>query len=133
MSKKPEGMENLPVCVVEYINVIAKRVGNSSRIRREVYQELTHHFADALRDCDGEDERRAAGKRAIEQFGDVKMLGSLIRRGKKRCRPLWEMLMIRSVQCSLVLIVVFGLYTWWFMTGEPTIRVNYIAKVDQLA
>ncbi len=132
MSKKTEGLENLPACVVEYITGVAKRVGNTLRVRREVFQELTDHFSDALRDCAGEDERQAAGERAIEQFGDAKMLGSLIRRGKKRCRPLWKMAMIRSAQCFLVLIVVFCLYTWWFMAGEPTIRVNYIAKLNQL-
>ncbi|HDY65553.1 MAG TPA: hypothetical protein ENH84_04900 [Phycisphaerae bacterium] len=132
MSKKPEGLENLPACVVEYITVVAKRVGNTLQVRREVFQELTDHFSDALRDCAGEDERQAAGERAIEQFGDAKMLGSLIRRGKKRCRPLWKMAMIRSAQCFLVLIVVFCVYTWWFMAGEPTIRVNYVAKLNQL-
>ena len=76
MSKKPEDLENLPACVVEYITGVAKRVGNTLRVRREVFQELTDHFSDALRDCAGENERQAAGKRAIEQFGDAKMLGN---------------------------------------------------------
>jgi hypothetical protein len=133
---KPEMKSNefkLPECVTEYIESVIRRVRYRRRVRREVRRELTDHFVDALADCQNEIERKELGERLVAEFGAAKVLGKLIRRGKKRCRPLWKKAMIRSVQSVLVTMVLFGVYTVWFIRGKPTVRVDYLAKLNQLA
>ena len=96
-------------------------------------RELTDHFVEALRDCESEQERNILGEKLIAEFGEAKVLGKLIRRGKKRCRPWWQKAMIRSVQVFLVGIILCVGYTVWFVKGKPTVRVDYLAKMNQVA
>jgi hypothetical protein len=121
----------LPACVTEYIDEVIRRMRYSARARREVRQELTDHFTDALADCPDPTERQQCAEELVAEFGDTKVLGALLRRAKKRNRPAWLKAFIRSGQGLLVLLVVFGLYTAWFMTGRPTISTNYVAALSE--
>ncbi len=127
------GIENLPEFVGEYIKSVVKRVGNTRRVRREVFQELVDHFNDALGKCTDGKEKENLARELIEGFGDVKLLGVLIKRGKKRCRPWWKKAMARCMQGVVGVIVLFVLYTLWFVSGEPKITVNYREKLNQLS
>jgi len=129
MTRQNTPSENLPACVTEYIRLVIHKMGYSRAARREVRQELIDHFTDALADCPAEDRQKRA-EQMIAEFGDAKMLATLIRRGKKRCRPVWLKAMIRSVQGFCLLLVLLGLYTVWFALGRPTISADYLATMN---
>ena len=132
-SEKSGNEDLLPGGVREYIGEVVRRVRYRRGIRREVGRELTDHFVEALGDCESEQERNEMGEKLFAEFGQAKVLAKLIRRGKKRCRPLWKKAMIRSVQATLVGIILGGVYTVWFIQGKPTVRVNYLVKLNQIA
>ena len=120
----------LPTCVTEYINRVIRRMRYSRSARREVGQELLDHFTDALADCSDPPQRQKLAETLISQFGDTKMLAALLRRAKKRNRPAWVKALLRTAQGFLLLIVLFVLYTAWFMTGRPTVTTNYLAMLS---
>ena len=122
----------LPGCVVEYISLVLKKMRYGRKVRREVSCELADHFVDALADCEGEGEREARAGELIERFGDAKVLARLIRRGKKRCRPLWKKAIIRGFQGMGVFIILFCFYAVWFVSGRPTIGVDYVARLNEI-
>lgn len=133
MAEERQKFERLPGCLKEYIESVIRQVRYRRRVRREVERELTGHFVDALGDCESEQERNKLGEKLVAEFGQAKVLAKLIRRGKKRCRPLWKKVMIRSVQTFLVGIVLCGVYSFWFIKGKPTVRVDYLAKMNEMA
>ncbi len=131
MAPKNDGLENLPPKLAEYIRQVVKRIRFSRRVRREVIAELTDHFSQALTECDSDDDRQKRADELIAQFGDASVLGALIRRGKKRCRPRWQKALIRTAQGFGAFIVFMFVYGFWFISGEPTIRIDYLAQVNR--
>jgi len=123
---------DLPEIVRAYIDSVIRKMRYRRKVRREVRQELIDHFTDALSDCKSEQERQERAERLIADFGDAKLLAVLIRRGKKRCRPAWAKALIRTGQAMLGLILLFCLYTAWFLTGRPTVRVDYVAQLNRM-
>ena len=73
---------NVPAVVTDYIDAIIKKMRYRKTVRAEVRRELADHFADALADCNNDDERNAQAQAMIEEFGDAKLLGVLLRRAK---------------------------------------------------
>ena len=118
--------EHLPARVAGYIDFVVRKMRYRRRVRQEVRRELAAHFADALAECTDEEERQALGDKLIQEFGDAKMLAILIRRGKKRCRPLWKKAIIRSLQGAGILILLMGLRVAHLSLGNPSVKVNYI-------
>jgi hypothetical protein len=124
-----EGKQNpdfLPEIVQDYIATVVKIIRYRRRVRNDVQQELIGHFTDALTDCENKTERKELAKNLIEKFGDAQQLAKLIRQGKKRCRPLWKKVVIRTGQvfgCLVLFVVLRGAYIG---LGEPTVRVNYL-------
>ena len=133
MTAKKNPYENLPPRVGEYITLVLRKMGYTREARGEVRQELIDHFEDALRELQTPQDRAAAGDRLIAEFGDPKVLARLIRRGKKRCRPLWKKAIVRSLQAFGVFLLVLVLYTVWFFLGRPVRSTNYLAVANQLA
>ena len=133
MAKKEANLERLPQCVAEYIAAVVRKMGYRRKVRREVQRELIDHFEDALHECRDENEAQKRAEQLISSFGDAKLLGKLIRRGKKRCRPLWKKTIIRSLQGAALLIVLFVCYTGWFLLGKPTVTVDYLALLNERA
>ncbi|MBN2377711.1 MAG: hypothetical protein JXD22_15045 [Sedimentisphaerales bacterium] len=128
MANKQDSQSSLPEVVTEYLGEVIRRMRYRKKVRQEVRDELEGHFVDALKDIEEEGQREYAARKLIEQFGEAKVLAKLIRRGKKRCRPWWRKAMVRILQTVGVSMLLFILYTVWFMTGQPTVRVDY-AKV----
>ena len=88
---------DLPKAAIEYIDAVIKKMRYRRKIRADVRAELTAHFEDALKNC--EDElRQERCKELIKEFGDVKLLGVLLRRSKKRCRAGWRTAIVRVFQ-----------------------------------
>lgn len=131
MKRQGEPVENLPACVIEYINHVIRKMGYSHSARRDVRQELIDHFTDALSDYSDERERQKQAEELIAEFGDAKLLAVLLRRAKKRNRPAWVKALIRTGQAMVLLIVGWCLYATWILLGTPTLSVNYLDQLNQ--
>jgi hypothetical protein len=116
----------LPSCAVEYIDQVVRRIRYGKRVRAEVREELRAHFEDDLRESTDPDQREARARELIEQFGDARLLAVLCRRAKKRCRPLWRKMVVRTGQGILVILAYVALCMLPLFLGRPTIRVNYV-------
>ena len=125
------GVEDLPLSVLELIDAIIDAMRYRKNVRAEVRQELTDHFTDALADCESEQQKQERIKELIEAFGDVELLATLIRRGKKRCQPLWRKVLSHIPHTIAVLILLLVLYIGWFFTGKPEISRNYLEIFNQ--
>ena len=49
---KKDSLQNLPICAVDFINKVIKKMRYRRKIRHDVRAELIAHFEDALKDCD---------------------------------------------------------------------------------
>jgi hypothetical protein len=126
------GLERLPSGSAEFIKLVIKKMRYRENVRSEVLAELISHFEDGLKDCKTDQEKEQAAQRLITEFGDVKLLAVLLRRAKKRCRPLWRTIVARTFQTVGVLILCLIFYAVWFSTGRPTISVDYLALINQM-
>jgi hypothetical protein len=132
-TKKEEKMlSNLPVRAADFIKLVIKNMRYRKAVRKEVTAELAAHFEDELKGCKDTKEKEEKAKQLIEQFGDPKLLGVLLRRAKKRCRPLWRTMVVRAFQTAGVLIFFLIVYTIWFFNGKPAITVDYVAEMNRI-
>lgn len=120
---KKQSFEHLPVCSVEFIKLVIKKMRCRKKVRRDVQAELAAHFEDELKECATDKERDEKAQQLIGDFGDVKLLGILLRRAKKRCRPLWRTVVaISSFQFFIYLyqkqLIKTKKFTFWL---NPTI------------
>ena len=124
--------ENLPRILVDYIDSLIKGVGANRQMRLEVAEEIGHHFVDAMGESAGDEGKEELARELMENFGDIKMLGKLIKRGKKRCRPLWRKMLSGSAYavCASALLII--LYSAWFFTGKPTLSIDYLARLNEM-
>ncbi|MHC4266215.1 MAG: hypothetical protein ACYSUK_09815, partial [Planctomycetota bacterium] len=130
--EKEQYLEGLPANAVEFIKLVVKKMRYRRKVRREVLAELSDHFKDALKECKIDEDKKKEAQKLIEEFGDVKLLGKLLRRAKKRCRPFWRTAVVRSFQTVGVLILCLVLYVAWFLTGKPAVTVDYLAQLNRL-
>jgi len=130
---KKTDLQNLPTCAAEFIKLVIKKMRYRKKVRLDVQAELGAHFEDELRDCKTNEEKEQKAQRLIEDFGDVNLLGVLLRRAKKRCRPLWRTIVARTFQTIGVLILCFILYCIYISLGKPTIWVNYVEEMTRIA
>ena len=110
MNTNEEKKQGLPSCITEYITRIIQKMRYRRKICQEVMEELTGHLEDELRDDDSIQEKDKRAQELMAEFGDARMLATLMRRAKKRCRPLWKKAIIRSVQAGVVLLGLFICY-----------------------
>jgi hypothetical protein len=126
-------LQHLPPCAAGFINRVISKMRYRRRVCRDVRAELAAHFEDELRGCKSDEEKQQKALQVIAGFGDVKMLAVLLRRAKKRCRPLWRTAVVRTLRTVGALVLAFLLYSIWFFTGKPTIRVDYVELLNQKA
>jgi hypothetical protein len=133
MAKKEteKAYENLPAFAAEYIKLVIRKMGYRRKAREEVREELIDHFETALKDCDNEKEKNTKSQEIISRFGDAKLLAVLMRRAKKRCRPLWQTIVARTFQALAAMIILLILYIAWFLSGKPVITTDYIAQLNK--
>ena len=122
----------LPACAKEYIQLIVKKMRYRRKVRQDVQAELTAHFEDELKDCATDEDKERKAKELITNFGDVKLLAVLLRRAKKRCRPLWRTAVVRSFQGLGIIILYFIICSVPLLVGRPTISVNYVDWLNEL-
>lgn len=126
-------LKTIPECAKEFIRLVIRKMRYRKKVRADVQAELSAHFEDELRDCKTDEEKEQKAQQLIEQFGDAKLLGILLRRAKKRCRPLWRTAVARTFQTIGVLILCLILYCIYISLGKPTIAVNYVEEATRLA
>jgi hypothetical protein len=124
------GLEHLPATSAEFVRLIVKKMRYRQSVRADVMGELAAHFEDALKDCKTDEQRQEAATQLISDFGDVKLLGVLLRRAKKRCRPLWRTIAARTFQTVSLLSFFLIIYIIWFLSGKPRITVDYVAQLN---
>lgn len=132
MEDDKKELKNLPSSVVEFLDAIIKKMRYRRKVREDVRAELTAHFEDELRGCATEQEKQKKARQLVTEFGDLKLLAILLRRAKKRCRPLWRTVVARTFQTAGVLLLCFLLYAVWFACGRPTIKVDYVALFNRM-
>lgn len=130
--EKPKIFEGLPDCASQFIRQLIRKMRYRKKVRRDVQAELIAHFQDELKDTKTAEEKEQKAQKLISEFGDLKLLAVLMRRAKKRCRPLWLKALAKSLQATSVLAVCLILYIIWFLSGEPNITIDYIAELNQL-
>ncbi len=107
-----------------------RRVVKRTRLKRlekvDVASELIAHFQDGL-------EAETPLEELLKSFGNEKQTAKLIRRAKKRQRPLawhifaWARL---TVVCFLGFYIVSALY---LLTGSPSVKTDYVAVINKQA
>ena len=125
-------LRRLPDSAAAFIKHVIKKMRYRKKVRSEVMAELAEHFEDELKDCTTDEQRQQKAQQLITGFGDVKLLAVLLRRAKKRCRPLWRTIVARTFQAVGVLILCFIVYVVWFLTGKPVITTNYVAELNKI-
>lgn len=125
-------LEYLPAGAVKFIKLIIKNMRYRKKVRADVMTELAAHFEDALKDAQTQQDRQERAKRLIDEFGDVRLLAVLLRRAKKRCRPLWRTVVVRTFQTAGALILCFIAYCVYISLGRPTVSVNYLEEMTRL-
>jgi len=128
---KKTDLQNLPACAADFIRLGVKKMRYREKIRADVMAELIAHFEDELRDCKNDEEKEQKAQKLIEDFGDVKLLAVLLRRAKKRCRPLWRTIVARTFQTIGILILCLIVYLVWFFTGRPVVTIDYVAELNR--
>ena len=123
---------DLPACAAEFIRLVVKKMRYRKKVRRDVQAELITHFEDELKDCKTDSERDQKARQLIAGFGDVKLLAILLRRAKKRCRPMWRKAVVRSFQVVGV-IILYILICFAPLVGRPKISVNYVDWLNDKA
>jgi hypothetical protein len=92
--------------------------------KADVATELVSHFSDGIESGESFEE-------LIRRFGDERNSARLIRRGKKRARPLaWHAFNYLGWMFAGLLILYVGLAIY-FVMGRPSVKVNYIAVLNE--
>ena len=125
------GFDKLDQSARDFIDSVIGSMKYRYKERCEVRQELIDHFLDAVCDCKTDKERTEVVNKLIQEFGDPKMLGLLARRGKKRCRPMWQKVLFTTLQCLGVCIILLVLYIVWFISGKPKVEINYLQVLNE--
>ncbi len=129
---KKTDLRNLPTSAAEFIKHVIKKMRYRRNVREEVQAELAGHFEDELKDCAPDEEREQKSRELVGSFGDVKLLAVLLRRAKKRCRPLWKTAVARTFQTAGIITLCFIFYVIWFMSGRPVITTDYVAELNRV-
>jgi len=131
-SNSNDEFHNLPCCATEFINLVIRKMRYRKKVRADVRAELAAHFEDALKDCQTDEEKEQLAQKLIADFGDAKMLAKLLRRGKKRCRSIWQKILVRSSQIAGLLVLYVLIRIGYLATGTATISVNYIDWLNEI-
>lgn len=122
---------DLPPALQNLIAQVVRRTRLWTREKKDVLAELKSHFRDGLAALEREGQ---TGEPAVatlsEQFGSPRVAAKLIRRAKKRNRPLaWKVFagISRALVCTLI---AFALYVGWMFTGRAKPSVDYVARVN---
>ena len=130
--EKDKSFDNLPTCAAEFIKLVIRKMRYRKKVRSEVMAELAAHFEDGLKDCRTDKEKEQKAKELVADFGDVKLLGVLLRRAKKRCQPLWQTIAARTFQIVGIIALYIAIRITYLSIGTANVNVNYIDWLNNL-
>jgi len=130
--EKQSYLRRLPDSAAAFINRVIKKMRYRKKVRSEVMAELAAHFEDELKDCTTDEQKQQKAQQLITGFGDGKLLAVLLRRAKKRCRPLWRTALVRSLQVFGIIVLYFFVCSIPLLVGRPTISINYVDWLNEL-
>jgi len=125
-------LQNVPAAAARFINRVISKMRYRKKIRRDVQVELMAHFEDELKDCATDQEKDQKAQQLIADFGDAKLLAVLLRRAKKRCRPLWRKVLVRTLKVFGIIFLYVLLCFSPLIVGTPRITVNYLDWLNEL-
>jgi hypothetical protein len=131
--RKETELNKLPANAADFVKQLIEKMRYRRKVRQDVQAELIAHFEDELKNCTSNEEKTQKARKLIAEFGDVEVLAVLLRRAKKRCRPLWRTVLARTFQTIGILVLCFTVYTIWFLTGKPTITVDYLSLLNDIS
>jgi hypothetical protein len=129
--QKKDNTKQLPDSVVYFIENVIKKIRYRKKVRQDVQAELMSHFEDELQECKTEQERLEKANGLIKEFGDIKLLATLIRRAKKRCRSLWQKILVRTAQVIGIIFLYIFICTIPLMMGKPAIKIDYVQWINE--
>lgn len=110
------------------VRALIERVVRRTRLWRlekvDVARELVAHFLDGVEAGHTSDEM-------IASFGDEHQAAKLIRRAKKRQRPIAWHVWRCGFWCAVTVLAFYVGVAIVFYSGSPTIRVNYVERMNQ--
>jgi len=116
----------LPAPAAQCVRTVVKRTRLWPLEKIDVAQELTAHFHDGL-------EAGASVEELLANFGDVRRTARLIRRAKARQRPLaWRIGRFFGWTLAALVVLFLGQVAILF-AGNPSIDVDYLAKLNARA
>lgn len=117
---------DLPAQAADKVRAVVKRTRLWRLEKIDVANELIAHFQD------GQDAQTPLDE-MIESFGDETQAARLIRRAKKRQRPiLWHAFRWSRRAVGALIVIYLGLIVY-FLAGSPQVKVNYLAKFNARA
>jgi len=122
--RRPLEESGLPIPIKRVIHRTVAKTLLWRLERLAVTHELISHFADGL-------SSGMSAEDLITKFGDEKQAARLIRRAKRRSRPVpWHA--ARFVGWSMTgLLVLYSGYALYFFAGQPSPRVDYVADINR--
>jgi hypothetical protein len=124
--KQDDILKNLPASAADFIKVVIRNMRYRKAVQRDVKNELAAHFEDELKDCKDEKEKEQKAKQIIDDFGDPKLLGVLMRRAKKRCRSLWGKCLVQTSKIIGLIFLYIVIRSVFIAAGKPSINIDYI-------
>jgi len=124
-------LSQLPVSAADFIKIVIKKMRYRKKVRCEVLAELAAHFEDELKDCTTDEQKEQKAQQLINEFGDAKLLGVLLRRAKKRCRSLWRKVLVRSFQAIGVFLLYIIFVIVYLTSGTANISVDYTEWLNE--
>jgi hypothetical protein len=121
----------LPQIVLDYVDLIIRKMKYSRKVRQDVRAELLSHFEDALRGVEDQQDRQKQAEELIREFGDAKLLATLIRRGKKRCRPLWQKTVFAVLKVVGIILLLCMIRLGYMASGRPVMSVDYTQWMNE--
>jgi hypothetical protein len=124
-------LNQLPARAAEYIKQVMHKMRYRRKIRKDVQAELEAHFEDYLKDCKNDAEKGQKAEQLIADFGNVKLPAVLLRRAKKRCRPLREKVILRTAHVIGIIFLYLIICIIPMTIGKPTIKIDYVQWLNE--
>jgi hypothetical protein len=116
----------LPQVAKDLIRRVVKRTRLWRAEKIDVANELISHFGEGIASGETIEE-------LIRSFGDERQAAKLVRRAKRRNRPLaWKMFRVAGLALAALLVIYCAIGVYYFI-GHATPSVNYLAEINRSA
>ncbi|RIK65753.1 MAG: hypothetical protein DCC65_12165 [Planctomycetota bacterium] len=124
--------EALPAPLMELVGRVVRTTRLWPSERRDVQAELESHFREGLIELTQEGLSLDESVEALRDgFGNPELAAKLIRRGKKRGRPMFWKFMIGTAVAGLTGVGAGAGYVAVAYFGKPSPTVDYVAKINE--